>query len=93
MILASRREKFASTFHIAGIGEFEFEFDWQFYRNGSKRQAVKWLDSISSRFNVLNMPISTTAPIDAKTQNPLTNQRSLFGNMRRFLIGCRLLRA
>jgi hypothetical protein len=25
------------------------------------------LDSISSRFNVLNMPISTTAPIDAKT--------------------------
>jgi hypothetical protein len=25
------------------------------------------MDSISSRFNVLNMPISTTAPIDAKT--------------------------
>jgi hypothetical protein len=25
------------------------------------------LDSISSRFNVLNMLISTTAPIDAKT--------------------------
>jgi hypothetical protein len=25
------------------------------------------LDSINSRFNVVNMPISTTAPIDAKT--------------------------
>jgi hypothetical protein len=29
--------------------------------------AYEWLDSISSCFNVLNMPISTTAPIDAKT--------------------------
>jgi hypothetical protein len=27
------------------------------------------VDSISSRFNVLNMPISMTAPIDAKTSN------------------------
>jgi hypothetical protein len=26
-----------------------------------------YLDSISSHFNVLNMPISTTSPIDAKT--------------------------
>jgi hypothetical protein len=29
--------------------------------------AATCLDSISSRFNVLNTPISTTAPIDAKT--------------------------
>jgi hypothetical protein len=46
------------------------------------------LDSISSRFNVLNTPISTTAPIDAKTnawsnrwQCTITNQRSLLGHI------------
>jgi hypothetical protein len=32
-----------------------------------KVMAPSEIDSISSRFNVLNMPISTTAPIDAKT--------------------------
>jgi hypothetical protein len=31
------------------------------------RAATTQLDSIGSRFNVLNTPISTTAPIDAKT--------------------------
>jgi hypothetical protein len=49
------------------------------------------LDSKSSRFNVLNMPISTTAPVDTKTQTHvwpidgiaqwLTNQRSLLGHI------------
>jgi hypothetical protein len=47
-------------------------------------QAGMTLDSIGSRFNVLNMPISTTAPIDDKTHvwpidgiaQWLTNQRS-----------------
>jgi hypothetical protein len=47
------------------------------------------LDSISSRFNVLNTPISATAPIDAKTHvwpvdgiaQCLTNQRSLLGHI------------
>jgi hypothetical protein len=47
------------------------------------------LDSISSRFNVLNTPISTTVPIDAKTHvwpidgiaQWLTNQRSLLGHI------------
>jgi hypothetical protein len=70
-------------------------------------QAQIPVDSIGSRFNVLNMPISTTATIEAKTHvgpidgiaQRLTNQRPLLGhihagkNMRRFLIGCRLLRA
>jgi hypothetical protein len=62
------------------------------------------VDAINSRFNLLDMPISTTAPIDAKTPvwpidgiaQWLTNQRSLLGHIqaktvRRFLIGCRLL--
>jgi hypothetical protein len=48
-----------------------------------------YLDSISSRFNVLDMPISTTAPIDAKTHvwpiygiaQWFTNQRSLLGHI------------
>jgi hypothetical protein len=64
------------------------------------------LDSILSiRFNVLNMPISTTAPWDAKTMAlhngwPISDRycRLAIGpypgkNMRHFLIGCRLLRA
>jgi hypothetical protein len=34
----------------------------------SLRRSVNDKDSISSRFNVLNVPISTTVPIDAKTQ-------------------------
>jgi hypothetical protein len=71
-------------------------------------KAGKRLDSISSRFNVLNTPISTTAPIDAKTHvGPIGNRwhctmidQSAIAigqypgkNMRRFLIGCRLLGA
>jgi hypothetical protein len=47
------------------------------------------LDYISSHFNVLNTPISTTAPIDAKTHawpidgsaQWLTNQRSQLGHI------------
>jgi hypothetical protein len=47
------------------------------------------LDSISSRFNVLNMPISTTASWDAKTHvwpidgiaQWLTNQRSILSHI------------
>jgi hypothetical protein len=35
--------------------------------NGGLFDAAFELDSISSCFNVLNMPISTTAPMDAKT--------------------------
>jgi hypothetical protein len=62
------------------------------------------LHSISSPFNVLNTPISTTTPIDAKTHvwpiygiaHWLTNQWLLLGHIQAetcFLIGCRLLRA
>jgi hypothetical protein len=60
---------------------------------------------IHRRFYVLNMPISTTAPIDAKTHVwPIDGIAQLIDqsaiaigpypgkNMRRFLIGCRLLR-
>jgi hypothetical protein len=36
------------------------------YKHWQEAVAVA-LDSINSRFNVVNMPISTTAPIDAKT--------------------------
>jgi hypothetical protein len=35
-------------------------------RKSGSRDALD-IGTISSRFNVLNMPVSTTAPIDAKT--------------------------
>jgi hypothetical protein len=61
----------------------------QHYTVFYSQSAYRLLDSISSRFNVLNMPISTTAPIDAKTHvwpidgiaQWLTNQRSPLGHI------------
>jgi hypothetical protein len=63
--------------------------DHLFYKGQNQICSTTSVDSISSHFNVLNMPISTTAPIDAKTHvwpidsiaQWLTNQRSLLGQI------------
>jgi hypothetical protein len=48
--------------HPLPIGSLPVKAEWKLPKN-----VYSWLDSISSRFYVLNTPISTTAPIDAKT--------------------------